>query len=75
MKYATKNNLEFMWEKIDNMLSEWYIMNEMFSEMKFMNEDEDWKLRMKIMRVDPSVLTSIKTELEQMIEEKGDSKQ
>ena len=73
MRYKTKGNLEYLWEKYDNMQSEWYNALEMISEMRFKNEEEKEKYFNLIDRVDISILSSLKYEIEKLIEEKGDS--
>ena len=73
MRYKTKGNLEYLWEKYDNMQSEWYNALEMISEMRFKNEEEKEKYFNLIDRVDISILSSLKNEIEKLIEEKGDN--
>jgi len=59
--------------KYDNMQSEWYNALEMISEMSFKNEEEKETYFNLINRVDISILSSLKHEIEKLIEEKGDS--
>lgn len=70
MKYVTEKNLKQLWERVDNMLSEWYNMTELFGEMKFKADDETFGLYNLIDRFDPSHLILIKNTIEQLIEEK-----
>lgn len=70
MKYKTKKNLNELWERLDNMLSEWYNMVELFNEMSFEDDGDVHGLFNLVYMYDPSELTSIKNKLEELIEEK-----
>jgi len=55
------------------MQSEWYNALEMISEMSFKNEEEKEIYFNLINRVDISIFSSLKHEIEKLIEEKGDN--